>query len=226
MGTHRPSLSWRHARAALRHLPDILTRARCAACDLVLHDKAVFCAPCVATVVPSGWRTSGVPTLAVAAYGGAVAEAIQRFKYRHRPDLARPLASLLLGAVQQHELIHAANRYVITPVPLHAQRRVERGYNQAALLARQLATFTDWTLAPRMLSRIDATKAQAELDATARQRNVAGAFRARAPNAIEGRHVLLVDDVRTTGATLRECAAMLHGARASSVTGLVVAVRD
>jgi ComF family protein len=101
-----------------------------------------------------------------------------------------------------HELALAKHDYCV-PVPLHATRLVERGYNQAALLARRLAAHTGMRCVPRLLERTRVTDQQARLGRDERGANMRDAFRVRArPPA--GR-VLLVDDVVTTGATLAAC---------------------
>ena len=109
------------------------------------------------------------------------------------------------------------------PVPLHPRRLAERGYNQASLLAVEVAGNLAAPLAATALARVRNTSQQALLDREGRLRNVAQAFRVRAPKAVRGRHVVLVDDVATTGATLGACSAELLGAGASEVTALVVA---
>ena len=105
---------------------------------------------------------------------------------------------------------------LFVPVPLHASRLRERGYNQALELLRPLARSLQIALADSLLERTRATPAQANLDAGARRRNLRGAFEFHAP-ALRGIapgavHVALVDDVMTTGATLRECARVLRRA--------------
>ncbi len=159
--------------------------------------------------------------LAAFVYGGAVARAIVRLKYERRPDLARPLGDLLWSAV-----IPCASElrtWVVVPVPLHPGRLAERGYNQAALLARRMAWRLGAPVRAMALARLLDTPRQATLERAVRITNVAGAFRVRQPGAIAGRSVLLVDDVRTTGSTLGACTAVLMAAGAARVRTAVLA---
>ncbi|WP_437568802.1 ComF family protein [Sorangium sp. So ce542] len=165
---------------------------------------------------------AGVDLVAFAAFGGAVAEGIRRFKYGDRPDLARPLGRLLLGAARDAEV----SADLVVPVPLHPRRLAERGYNQAALLAAHVADGLPVSMAPRALCRVRPTAQQAQLPRGLRLQNVAGAFRVRAPERVHGRRVALVDDVATTGATLAACREALLGAGAASVTYLVLATTE
>jgi ComF family protein len=111
---------------------------------------------------------------------------------------------------------------LIVPVPLHAARWRERGYNQSTLLASQLATASGLRLIEEALTRIRATAPQITLNAVEREANVRGAFEARA-DLVRGRRVLLVDDVCTTGATLAACSHALKPAGAISVWALTLA---
>jgi ComF family protein len=115
---------------------------------------------------------------------------------------------------------------VIVPVPLHWSRRFSRGFNQAEGLARELAA-SDRRVAARRLLRVRPTPHQRMLAAGQRRRNVLGAFRVRGGAAeLEGRNVLLVDDVMTSGTTIAECTRVLKKAGAAAVFVAVVATAD
>jgi ComF family protein len=196
----------------------VLAPSRCAACDVRVRRLAAFCPPCASTAERAS--TNG-EALAAFVYGGSVARAIVRFKYEGRPDLSRPLGDLLWSTVAPHA--SELRTWVIVPVPLHSGRLAERGYNQAALLARRIAWRLGAEVRPMALARLQDTPRQATLERAARLTNVARVFRVRQPGAIAGRPVLLVDDVRTTGSTLGACAAELTAAGATRVRTAVLA---
>jgi len=154
-------------------------------------------------------------------YEGPLRDILHAFKYDGRRSLAGRLGALLRAAGAS--LLGDAD--CVVPVPLHPWRRLRRGFNQADALAQQLG--------PRVIHplwRARATRAQAGLTAAARRRNVRGAFRLSPflPRRLRRRRladgiVVLVDDVRTTGATLNACAAVLLEAGAREVRALTVA---
>ncbi|MDY7080323.1 MAG: phosphoribosyltransferase family protein [Chloroflexota bacterium] len=111
---------------------------------------------------------------------------------------------------------------IIVPVPLHIVRLQERGYNQAALLAREMAHQVGLTVDEQSLVRQRETASQVDLDARQRRQNVHAAF-CCSGNGLVGRRVLLIDDVCTTGATLEACAAALYEGGARSVQALTLA---
>jgi ComF family protein len=196
-----------------------LAPPRCAACDARVRLLAVFCEACASNAQAPPAAQSGERV--AFAYGGAVARAIARFKYERRPDLARPLGDLLWRAVEPDA--DALSGAIVVPVPLHPRRLAERGYNQSALLARRLAGRLGARVAPLALARTRDAPAQATLDRRDRLSNLQGAFRAREADRVRGRTVLLVDDVRTTGATLACCAEALAAAGAAGVAAAVLA---
>jgi ComF family protein len=178
--------------------------------------RSYFCVACSASVE----RYQGeIEPVAFGYYGGALARAIQRFKYEDQPHLATPLGALLRDACGRARLVADA----IVPVPLHPRRLVERGYNQSALLARHVARKLGARVSTAVLLRVVDTVPQVELAREARCANVEGAFRVVRATALEGRAVVLVDDVSTTGSTLRACRRALLEAGATRVTSVVVA---
>ena len=154
---------------------------------------------------------------AAALYDGPVAQAITRFKF------SRQLAFL---PVMQHwlkrplclELVAAAD--LLAPVPLHPKRIKNRGFNQALLLAR---AFPEAPVAREAVVRTRHTAPQVGLNPKERQDNVKGAFAVTDPARVKGKSVLLIDDLFTTGATVKECARVLRRAGARRVEVLTVA---
>jgi ComF family protein len=209
--------------ALVRALAEVLAGAvapnRCAACDADVPFMTAFCGACASTLsLPEAHRDA--THLAAFVYGGAIAQAIHRLKFDRRPDVARPLAAALRRAAR---ILGADPPGVVLPVPLYPRRLVERGYNQAALLAAPVAKDLRAVFLPRGLLRRRDTEEQKALERAARLSNLDGAFEVRRPNEIRGQRVLLVDDVRTTGATLEACSKPLLEAGAKDVRTLVVA---
>jgi ComF family protein len=161
---------------------------------------------------------------AIGAYDGALRAIVHALKYEGRRSLARRLAALM--RVRGADVLIGADWVV--PVPLHPSRRRERGFNQAADLARHLG------VPPRAaLRRTRATGTQTGLPAARRRRNVRGAFavvtgregqeRQKGPKRLKGSVVVLIDDVSTTGATLEACARVLKEAGVREVRALTAA---
>ncbi len=152
-------------------------------------------------------------------YSGNVRRAILRFKFRDRADFARPLAAFAADEVRRR----FAGRYdVVTWAPVSRERRRERGYDQAMLLAEAVAERLG-TVAVSTLEKTRHTDPNSSLGSEERAKNVRGAYRTTDPELVAGKRVLLIDDVVTTGATMRECARALRAAGASEVLGAAVA---
>lgn len=157
---------------------------------------------------------------ACAFHSAPLREAIHDFKYRDITALAVPLGRLMASAwaaLDGDWLLQA-----VVPVPLHPRRQRQRGYNQSALLARELAAALQLPLLDGMLHRVKATVPQVDLDVEQRRINVQDAFRCQ-PGSLAGRSVLLVDDVCTTGATLASACQALKEAGASTVWAYTLA---
>ncbi len=150
-------------------------------------------------------------------------EAIHALKYDRLYPAAPRLGAMLAQAISQLA-DEAPAEMLVVPVPLHRSKHAERGFNQARLLAlhalKALAkTHPQWrlTLASSTLIRLRATESQAGLTPRMRRTNVRGAFKVSAPAAVKARHVLVVDDILTTGATARAVSKALLDAGAASV---------
>jgi ComF family protein len=154
---------------------------------------------------------------AAALYDGPVAAAVKRFKFG-RQMAYLPLMQSWLQAPPCRELAAAAD--LVIPVPLHPRRLKTRGFNQAWLLAQ---AFPEAPLAPEALVRRRHTVPQVGLNPKERRDNVQGAFAVPDPALVKGKNVLLVDDLYTTGATVKECARVLCRAGARRVEVLTVA---
>jgi ComF family protein len=250
---HRPHPDFTGLRrgciAALDALIAAVIAPACVVCGEVL-DHALggpCCAECWASIPPLGtlrchscgvpaasWRraSGGTPCAAcrrrpsavdrgvvAADYSGALRQLVHAFKYDRRVSLADPLSRLL----RTRAAAVIADADAVVPVPLHRWRRLQRGFDQAAALAAGLGLPVC-----HALRRTRQTPAQVGLSAAARRRNVRGAFApARQPAwarcRLQGRTVLLVDDVRTTGATLHECAVVLKELGAAEVLSAALA---
>lgn len=232
---------------------DAVLPPRCLGCAAMIESKASLCADCwrgLTLLGPPCCRLCGYPlpqTVAEAPLCGACAVEppiydraraalryddgargmILRFKHADRTDIAGTFGRLLQTAGA--ELL--ADSDLITPVPLHRWRLLQRGYNQSAMLAHALQRTTGTPMIPDLLQRIAATASQQGLSGSQRQQNIkASAFRLHPwhRSKVAGRRVLLIDDVLTTGATIAACTRVLRagGADAVNVLALARVVRD
>ncbi len=224
-------------------LLDLALPPRCAGCG---REGAAICGGCRPALEVRWDRPAGAPIgLPVelpaplvqlewaAPFTGTVRAALHALKYAGERRMAEPLG---LAAAERWRRAGAGGDLIV-PVPVHAERARLRGYDQATLLADVIGRRLDLPVA-RLIERQRQTVAQFELDRADRGANVAGAFRldprldpgfARRrgsrsrPSPIDGRWVILVDDVTTTGATLAACGAVLMEAGAIAVSGLTIA---
>lgn len=197
-------------------LLELLFPDRCAVCG---GPGGLLCGPCRAGLrpYPAEEPTPGLDSMAVGwIYDGAVRRAVHCMKYRRRRRVAAALADALAASLA------APPADGLVPVPLHAGRLAERGFNQAEELARRLGARWELPVCAGGLERLRDTGHQAQLGRAARQSNVAGAFVWCGPNP-PPRRAMLVDDILTTGATLAACAEALRAAGAREVGAVALA---
>ena len=235
--------------AAGRFALDLLLPPLCLTCDAAVQAQGQLCAECfrqTGFITEPCCERCGTPFASQAAAGGerhcaacradpppwGRARAALRYdaqarrmvlplKYADRPELAAGLAPLMLRAGQA--LLRGCD--VVVPVPLHRARLLARRYNQAALLARALGRLAGRPALLDALRRIRRTAPLADLPAAERAREVADAFAVRPSRAalLRGKHILLVDDILTSGATARACTLALRASGATGVDVLVAA---
>jgi ComF family protein len=232
----------------LAAIADLIVPPCCLVCRAPLGAHHLLCAPCwreVHFIRPPLCDVLGMPlpfdtgermvsaaavarppaydrARAVAHYSGAMRTLIHQFKYADRHD-ARALFGRWLAEAGR-DLIVGID--VVVPVPLSRLRLLSRRFNQAGILAQELSRRTGLAVDAHLLQRLRFTKTQVGLTHDQRRRNLAGAFRVRRNRqaALEGRNVLLVDDVITTGATVEACARALKRAGAARVDVLALAL--
>jgi ComF family protein len=183
----------------------------CHTCALPLPAAGLTCGQCLQE--PPAFERVIAPWV----YGFPIDSLITRFKHNANWPFGRLLAEIVTQSLQYRFTDGLDRPHVLVPVPLADRRLRKRGFNQAAMLARWLGTDLDIPVDERLLLRTHDTDAQQALNADARRKNLRNAF-ALAPDAVvKGRHLALIDDVLTTGATAQALAALLMNAGAARV---------
>ncbi len=208
----------------------------CAICGERLVSPFAFAAEPVQSSAESGETRCGLcrrlepPYLKATAYGsydGGLRELIHLLKYNGVRPAANVLGRMLAEAVEDLQPHFSGTEVLIAPVPLHARKQRQRGFNQSELIARSALKLTTtgsrFHLSASVLERCRETTSQIGLSRHQRRENIRGAFRVTKPDDVNGREVLVVDDVFTTGTTVSECARILRRAGASRVYVATVA---
>lgn len=183
----------------------------CDLCGQIIQNKGI-CERC------STSQPHFTATRSWAEFSGPIRNALHDIKYRKNIGLGSSLSINLAGLLKQNNW----EIDLVTPVPLGIERENKRGYNQAALIAKPLASSLQLPYNPRILRRIRETISQVELTLAERQNNVLGAFQA-SHQYIQGKRILIIDDVTTSGSTLNACSKTLIENGARAVYGLTVA---
>ncbi len=208
----------------LERLAELLFPARCLSCGLA---GELICETCRKSARRRGNEKTSLPHLdRIFSYGWyhdkTLQEALRRLKYHGTYAISHPLSEMLRDLLKIN-LSPLPPGVLILPIPAHRARARERGYNQAELLARSLAEKISLPLETDILLKTKNTPSQISLKGRERLLNVKDSFGVRNAAALEGRTILLVDDILTTGATLSEAARILKQSGAKEVIGLVVA---
>ena len=229
------------SRTLVQRYLDMLFPVHCAGCQKIGH---VLCSACIAQIQPLPspicdfcgvpLSTYGVckncqyrrPKLsgqrAVSLYQEPLRGCIHGLKYDGNMRLAIPLGLLLAQAYRYYDI----QADMLIPVPLHSERQKQRGFNHASLLAEICSANIGVPMNDNILVRHRATVAQVDLHPRERYQNVAGAFACSSSSAnsvLNGRRIVIIDDVSTTSATLEACATPLFAASAKEIWGLVLA---
>lgn len=177
-----------------------------------LSENGSYCSKCQ--------KNKSLEGIIVSAYyeEGPLKEAIHNFKYNSVKELSPFLANFLIKALETYQI---EDIDLITWVPLYHKRQAQRGYNQAEILAREIAQRLDLKTGS-LLKKIKKTKIQVKLKGPERRKNLIGAFKVN-NISLKSKRIILVDDITTTGTTLNECAKVLKKAGAKEVWGLVLA---
>ncbi|MGE0630686.1 MAG: ComF family protein [Hyphomicrobiaceae bacterium] len=229
-----------------RQLTDLVVPPVCLSCQHPLAGHDALCAACWRQVrfirpplcdrlgIPLPYDTGGTMVSgavlanppdwdrarAVAHFGPVVRELIHAFKYADRHEARRLMGRWLVHCGQ--DMLPDAD--VLVPVPLHRWRLLSRKFNQAALLAHEVSRATGVPVDAFALQRRKATASQVGLTEAQRQRNLSGAFSVSNRARVEGRRIVLIDDVITTGSTAGACARVLRRAGAAQVDVLALAM--
>lgn len=192
----------------------------CESCEKDLEFLSGVCGRCSKSVCICERLVVLERVFAPFSYDGAVEQAIHRFKFQNHPEYAKVLAGYIVKCFGTNQLTERFD--CIVPVPMEKAHRRERGYNQAEELALSLGNLCGLSVLSDALRKIKKTPPQHLLSYEERLDNLKGVF-GTGSDSIEGKRVLLCDDVCTTGVTMETCATLLKKNGAASVSGVVVA---
>lgn len=206
---------------------------KCMVCEAILKEESpvCLCEPCRKDLKRYGkgfFRSAELSPIdglfAAFYYSGGMETAIQSFKFRNQPRLSGTISRLLYEELEKQSMTPEFD--FIIPVPMHPRKKRQRGYNQSELIARQLGEYLNKEVRTDILKKTVYTHPQSRLKKKDRINNLEGAFSVSQDVFVEGKSVLLVDDVLTTGTTLKTCAEILKEKGVSIIYGIVIAIAE
>jgi competence protein ComFC len=211
-------------------LLDLLFPWQCLNCNQETDTNYPLCSACLEKIPIFDDFINNTPPLEflgiVSSYQNPVLkEIIHRFKYNKIKELYLPLSSLVIKFLEQSHFFQQLpeNDVLLIPLPLHAKKLKQRGFNQSELIAKQIADYFHLSLGDNLI-RIRNNPPQANIqNRSLRKTNVKNIFQIQNPQVIKDKVIILIDDVYTTGATLEEAALTLQKAKVKEVIGLVIA---
>ncbi|MBK6544970.1 MAG: ComF family protein [Saprospiraceae bacterium] len=218
---------------------DIFYPVLCIVCGHRTHSAAeLYCMDCQYQLHPTGMykhkeneftahfmgRTELESGAALYYYikGGRFQQAIQLLKYKNRADIGLRLGAFYGMLLRDFEPYRSVD--LIIPVPLHPKRQIQRGYNQSAMISQGLSSSMHIPWKEDILTRKKETYTQTEKNRQERLRNMQSVFELNNAAEIQGKHILLVDDILTTGATLEACASVLKKAKSVKISMATLAI--
>lgn len=187
----------------------------------IKRQKDFLCEECLDKIeylLPVFTKVEGLPydyLICIAKYSEVVVTIIHNLKFLNLSSISDFIALLIYQQIKKLKLILDLN--IITPVPLHSVRKRERGYNQAALIAKKLATLLNYEYREDLLERANYTLSQATLEHAKRAGNIAQAFKLKKNIDLKHKSIILLDDVFTSGSTVLECCKVLQKAEPKKI---------
>lgn len=207
----------------LKQLLDWIYRKNCYICKRPTESGSL-CEKCFNEIEISeigfNQKKYGIDILSGCLYSDNLKSLIRAIKYHNKRDLALPLAKILTEIIKNNDL---DADFQIIPVPMHEKRLKERKYNHMNLIGEELALLTNCSINPNFLKRIKDTKPQYKMSMKERKENMRDAFELDI-NYFENKPVLIIDDICTTGSTLKEITSVLKSNNIKDITAVVIAI--
>ncbi len=219
---------------------DVILPRKCSGCEEILKTREIsICGNCLKSIkviersrieheYDLNFRSTGIITdftsLFIFEKDKTLQHIIHNIKYNNQFNTARTLGELF--GKMHNELLNSWKINLIIPVPLHHLKKAERGFNQSDFFAKGISKISRIRSSFHSIKRIRYTESQTGFNHQEREQNMADAFRIRNEKLIRGKSILLVDDIITTGATIRECGRVLLNAGAKNIFAGSIAVAD